>query len=80
LDINPDNSYSWRNIGAYYLKLNELDKALRHFLDAEKIDPKTELINFYLGQAYLKMGNTEQANTYLDKSAAQNEHNDSVIE
>ncbi|MCG2614328.1 tetratricopeptide repeat protein [Terrimonas sp. NA20] len=79
-EMNPDNSYSWRNLGAYYLATSEFEKALYHFQEAEKRDPKTELINFYLGQANLKLGNLEEGQKYIYKSRALKEHNDSVIE
>lgn len=79
-EMNPENSFSWRNLGAYYLKTKEFEKALQHFEEAEKIDPKTEMINFYLGQAHSKLGNAEIAKKYLDKSKAQNEHIDSIEE
>lgn len=67
-EMNPDNPYSWRNLGAYYLTINEFDKALKHFEEAEKIDPKTELINYYLSQTHLKLGNEDLANQYIVKS------------
>ncbi len=78
--MNPDNSFSWRNLGAYYLATNEFEKALQHFEEAEKIDPKTEMINFYLGQTHLKLDNVELAKKYLDKSKELREHNDSRTE
>ena len=79
-EMNSDNSFSWRNLGVYYLTTNEFEKALQHFEQAEKIDPKTELINFYLGKTHLKIGNTDKSKLYLDKSAELNEHNDSTTE
>ncbi|TAM98336.1 MAG: tetratricopeptide repeat protein, partial [Chitinophagaceae bacterium] len=44
--MNEENSYAWRNMGAYYLKINEFEKALSCFEKAEKINPATEMINF----------------------------------
>mgnify|MGYP000123774447 CR=1 FL=1 len=79
-DMNPENSYSWRNLGAYYLKINEYDKALIHFEKANEIDPLTEMINFYLAQAHLKLDNGEESKKYLKKSLEIKEHNDSIIE
>ena len=80
MDMNPENSFAWRNLGAYYLRIDEFEKALLHFEEAEKMDPKTELINFYLGKVNLKMGNTEKSNLYLEKSIKINEYNDSIID
>ena len=68
-----------RNMGAYYLRMNKLEKAMEHFEQAQKIDPQTELINFYLGITHSKIGNTEKSTEYLEKSALLNEHNDSTI-
>jgi len=79
-EMNPDNSFSWRNLGAYYLKTNRLAEALAHFEKAETIDPKTELINFYLGQTHKSMGNQDKAIYYLNKSQELKEYNDSTIE
>jgi tetratricopeptide (TPR) repeat protein len=78
-EMNPDNAYSWRNMGAYYLQTKEFEQAVRHFEEAEKIDPKTEMINFYLAEAHRKLGNEELAKNYFAKSNAQREHNDSTI-
>lgn len=79
-EMNPESSYSWRNLGAYFLKSDQPDKALKHFEHAEKIDPTTELINFYLGKTHLKIGNTELAHQYLEKSKLKDEFNDSMFE
>ena len=75
-DMNPFNSFAWRNMGAYYLTINEFQKALENFEEAEKIDDRTELINFYLGKAHEKLGNLETAQQYLDRSAELNEYID----
>jgi tetratricopeptide (TPR) repeat protein len=79
-EMNPDDSFAWRNLGAYCLTANELDKAIQHFEEAEKTDTKTELINFYLGHTDLKMGNSNESKYDLHKSIDCNEHNDSIIE
>lgn len=78
--MNRGNSYTWRNMGAYYLKINEFEKALSCFEKAEKINPATEMINFYLGEVYLKLGNKELSKKYLDRSKDLNEDNDSTTE
>lgn len=78
-EMNPNNSYSHRNFGAYYLKTNEFERALGYFEQAEKIDPKTEMINFYLAQIHSRLGNSDKAKMYLEKSLDLKEHNDSTI-
>jgi tetratricopeptide (TPR) repeat protein len=75
-EMNPFNSFSWRNLGACYLKKKEFEKALENFEEAEKIDSKTELINFYLGKTHEKLGNEEKAKKYLKKSIEFNEYID----
>ncbi len=77
-EMNQDNSYAWRNMGTYFLKVNDLSKALEHLEEAERMQPKTELINFYLGIVNRKLGNEEKAKNYFLKSELLNEHNDSV--
>jgi tetratricopeptide (TPR) repeat protein len=75
-EMNPFNSFAWRNLGACYLKTNQFEKALENFEEAEKIDSKTELINFYLGKTHEKLGNKEKAEKCLKKSAELNEYID----
>lgn len=49
-------------------------------MPAPRQDPKTELINFYLGQAYSKTGNSDKAQFHLDRSKEMNEYNYSKLE
>jgi tetratricopeptide (TPR) repeat protein len=78
--MNPDNSFSWRNFGAYYLVQDEPAKALEYVEQAQKIDPETEMINFYLAHIHFKLGNSEKARIYMEKSRELDEYNDTVID
>jgi tetratricopeptide (TPR) repeat protein len=78
-EMNEKNSFAWRNIGVYYLMTDELDKALEHLLESERIDPNTDLINFYLSRAYSRMGDDDKAIFYTKKSTELKEYNDSVF-
>jgi tetratricopeptide (TPR) repeat protein len=78
-EMNPTNSFSWRNLGVYYYFTEEFEKALHYFEEAEKIDPSTELINFYLSKVHTKLNNISKAEFYLDNSIKKNEYNDSII-
>jgi len=79
LQMNEEHAYIWRNLGVYYLMLGIYDKALAHLEHAEKIDPKVELINFFLSKTHGNLGNTELADELLKKSEVRNEYNDSVM-
>ena len=79
-EMNEKNSFAWRNIGVYYLITDELDKALEHLLESERIDPETDLINFYLCKVYSKKGDDEKTKYYAVKSAELKEFNDSIFE
>lgn len=78
-EMNPDYSYHWRNMGAYYLKLKEYNKALEHFNKAYEIDPQTDLINFYFAITYSSLREIEKARMYNKKSIDKNENNDSTF-
>lgn len=73
LKIDSKNIYASQNIGFYYLKQNQNEKAITHLLNALKHsglnDGKTE---FYLGIAYLKLNNKTNALKYFTISRAKN--------
>ncbi|WEK34290.1 MAG: tetratricopeptide repeat protein [Candidatus Pseudobacter hemicellulosilyticus] len=77
--VNPDNSFSWRNMGLYYLLTQDNPKAIEYLERAYSLDPKTEMIHFYLAMAYRQSGGQEQARHHADLSVSKNEFNDSVF-
>lgn len=78
-EMNPDNSFNWRNLAVYYLLTNDYNRALEFMEKAEKLNPETEMINFYLGLVHERMGDTEKAKMYYARSRERNEYNDSVF-
>ena len=68
MEINNGNSYTWRHVGIYFMLKNDLPKALEYFEQAEQIEPRTWTINYYLGLAHQRSGNTEKASEYFTKS------------
>ena len=64
-EINEGNSFNYRNLGIYHLLKNELPKALEFLEHAELLDPGTWTINYYLGLAHRRSGNTEKASEYF---------------
>lgn len=79
LQMNDEHAFTWRNVGVYYLMEGTYDKALTHLENAEKIDPKVELINFFLSKTHRNLGNIVRADELLKKSEERNEYNDTVI-
>lgn len=78
-EMNQGNSFNWRNLGVYFLLKSDHPKALEYLEQAEKIDPNTEMINFYLGLVHQRSGNKAKASQYFHKSKAQAEFNDSIF-
>jgi tetratricopeptide (TPR) repeat protein len=72
-ELNTENSYAWRNLGIYYLAINELDKSLEYLEKTKEIDAKTEDINYYLGKINQALGNEEKANIFFEKSKEEKE-------
>ncbi len=79
-EMNPQNSFALRNIGVYYLFIDDLEKSLESLLESERLDPKTDLINFYLSKLHSRMGDPEKAKFYAEKSAEMKEYNDSILQ
>jgi tetratricopeptide (TPR) repeat protein len=79
IEINKDNSYTWRNLGIYFLLKNDLPKSLEYLEQAEKIDAGTWMINYYLGLAHQRSGNPEKAGEYFTISKDREEAIDSIF-
>lgn len=78
-EMDHNNSFNWRNLGVYFLLKNDYPQALEYLERAEKIDPNTEMINFYLGLVHQRSGNAEKSSQYFEQSKARAEFNDSVF-
>ncbi|MCS3800866.1 tetratricopeptide repeat protein [Niastella sp. OAS944] len=79
MELNDNNSYTWRHLGIYYMLKNDLSEALKYLEQAEKIDPGTWTINYYLGLAHQRSGNTEKASEYFAISKDRAEAIDSIF-
>jgi Tfp pilus assembly protein PilF len=79
MEINNGNSYTWRHLGIYSMLKNDLPKALEYLEEAEKIDPGTWTINYYLGLAHHRSGNTEKASEYFTRSKDRTEPIDLIF-
>ena len=79
MEINNGNSYTLRNLGIYMMFNNDLPKALQYFEHAEILDPGTGTINYYLGLAHQRSGNTEKAGEYFTISKERNETADLIF-
>lgn len=78
-EMNPSNSFSLRNLGVYHYMKGEFQIALELLIDAQKLDPKTEMIHFYLSKVYDALGDKEAAHQHATLSKDLDEHNDSVL-
>lgn len=79
MEISDGNSYTWRHLGIYHMLKNDLPKALEHLEQSEKIEPRTWTINYYLGLAHQRLGNTEKAGEYFTISKDREEPIDSIF-
>lgn len=61
----PENADLHNLLGYSYRHLGDLDNSFRHYKEALRIDPKHRGAHEYIGQAYLKAGQPEQAAEHL---------------
>jgi tetratricopeptide (TPR) repeat protein len=61
----PENADLQNYLGYAYRHLNELEASFKHYKEALRIDPKHLGAHEYIGQAYLKAGQPEQAAQHL---------------
>lgn len=73
LEQNPINAWAIRNMGVFELLSKNLDKALSYFEQADKLDPNVELLNYYLGETNLVLGNKTKACQYWNIGKQLNE-------
>ncbi len=63
------NPWAYRNLGIYYLKINNLKQSLDNLQLAESLDPSVELIYYYLGLAQKANKNPKKACEYWQKGS-----------
>ena len=66
LKIDDKNAWAYRNLGIFYLDINDYAKALANFQQSEKLDAGVEKINFYIGSALTKLGKSAEAEKYFE--------------
>ena len=50
LDLKPTHSVAYRNLGSFFMKVGKTDKALDHYQEAYKLDPRDAELEEYLNQ------------------------------
>lgn len=50
LDLKPTHSVAYRNLGSFYMKVGKTDRALDHYQEAYKLDPRDAELEEYLNQ------------------------------
>lgn len=66
--LDSENSFNRRNFGIYWLFRNKPSVALDELLIAQKMDPNTEHIHFWLGKAYFALSNQDEARKQFELS------------
>ncbi len=61
----PENADLHNLLGYSYRHLGDLDNSFKHYKEALRIDPRHRGAHEYIGQAYLKAGQPEQAAEHL---------------
>jgi lipoprotein NlpI len=54
MEIEPENSYGFRNLGIYHFDKGDFKTALTHFQRAFSIDKSTHAIETYIEKALLR--------------------------
>ena len=50
LELKPNHSPAYRNLGSYYMKIGRTDKAISYYEEAHKLDPRDMELEEYLHQ------------------------------
>jgi Flp pilus assembly protein TadD len=61
LDFKPDCVDAHVALGRVLVAQGELEKALSHFLEAVRLDPRSDTARYRLAQTYRKLGRTQEA-------------------
>jgi len=72
LERNPDDSISWAERGSVSLLQNELDKAVKDFEVALRLDPKLDVALYNGALANARLGNHAQAIRWLSQTIIHN--------
>ena len=61
LALDGNNAWAYRNLGVYHLRKKNFAEALANLRKAGELGSGVELLRFYLGEAYLGLGDTDEA-------------------
>ncbi len=75
IDLNPNNTDAYSNLGVFYDEMNEFDKSLAVLRKAIEIDPLSDGALYNMGNTYAHMGNFTQAINSYKKAIALNSNN-----
>lgn len=70
LRLDEHNAWAYRNLGMYYLKKAEPQKALEVLEKAEQMDPSVDELNYYLGKSYELLGKSAEKCKAWQKGAS----------
>lgn len=68
IKLDPEHAGSWNNRGAAYIKVDDIDMAIKDFRETIELDPKHESGWSNLGFCYLKKGDTDSAINHINKA------------
>jgi tetratricopeptide (TPR) repeat protein len=68
LEIDPNYSTGWFNIGNIYKQTNEFDKAIESYTKATELNPDLAKAWFFMGCAYFDKKNYHKAIEHLEKA------------
>ena len=68
IKFRPQYAATWVLYGRYQHKVGRLNEALKNLTEAEKLEPGSADVHYYLSLLYLDMGNTEKAKFHAEKS------------
>lgn len=68
IQLDPQETMAIYNLGLIYLLTDHKEKALKHFLDADRDGEDVFEVAFQTGKLYLEMGQPEKGKALLDKA------------
>ncbi|MEL7035971.1 MAG: tetratricopeptide repeat protein [Cyanobacteria bacterium J06592_8] len=68
IEINPNFSWAYHNLGEAFVKQGKIEKASACYLESLKINPNSAWLCYCLGEILAKQGDLEAAVEYLQKA------------
>jgi TolB-like protein len=80
IEIQPGRAESHAHLAAYLLlPLGRIDEAIRHLRIAEKNDPLSSYVHYWLGDALADAGRNEEAAAVCEKMASENPNRQACV-